>query len=291
MLTCKFNFLAPRFRQLVSALPEIQLLSMLVVSVKLYHPFDSVERYTRSLTEMGCLTIDWDVWNKIHETYAAKIQGKKPFVDGSEVHVNEHDVFNLSNQQIDAYLDWYEKTWIDPESKEHQTRYISQELLDMFPTGRADGIGPVPPVDQKAGAKWEQDTLVEKLIAVQKSLKTRSVISKAREGKQQEPVNRIGSSYQAYRRVSDLPHQARSFYEAAAKIAGISLSTLVTAVYKLELRLQKLRKEQLRKESTENATDEMINAIEEANLHDMDSDAKQSSLEDGSTGEERHIIV
>ncbi|MCJ1479159.1 Pol I core factor CF [Lambiella insularis] len=290
-LTCNFDFPVPAFRQRVSTLPEIQLLAMLVVTVKLYYPFDSIERHSRSLTDMGCLTIDWDVWNKAQEDYATKIKGDKPFIDGSEVLVNEHDVFDLSNQQIDAYLDWYEKTWIDPESKESSKQSISQELLDMFPTGRAETTRLDHHIDKDAEARTDYDILVEKLTTVQKGLKVRSVVSEAQEGKQREPVSRVGSSYEHYRHVSDLPSQARAFYEAAAKVAIISLSTLVAAVYKTELRLRRRRKEELFKEREEDTADEMATAFNEATLYDVDTDPGHYSSEDNSSGEQAHAAA
>ena len=230
--------------------------------MKLHYPFDSLERCTKSLTETGCLTIDWELWQKEQETFQIRINGEKPFKDGSEITVSEHDVFNMSDRQVDAYLDWYEKTWISSEEKERNYRSLPQDLLDMFPTGRLDGSEPILASSSAEEARVAQDAHVRKLLAMQKSLKIREVVSEGREGKQTHPVRRIGSMYECYRYANHLSPHAKSFYEVAAKLAAVSLPTLVGAVYKLELQLQKWRREELSKEAKGSTTDETIHSIQ-----------------------------
>lgn len=64
----------------------------------------------------------------------------------------------------------------------------------------------------------------------------------------ESPVPRPGSSYTRYRLDTDLPEKARPFYETAAKVIGISLSTLVRAVSQTELRLAKWQEDRRRME-------------------------------------------
>ena len=284
-ITYTFGFPSPKFRQQFSALPELQLLALVVVAVKLYHPFDSLERTTKSLTEIGCLTIDWDHWQKEQVTLVAKIRGDKPFRAGSEINVSEHDVFNMTDLQLDAYLDWYEKTWIDPEEKERNYRSLPQDLLNMFPTGRVDGYRAPPVSSPTEEARVAQDAYTQKLVTVQKGLKMREIVSEAREGKRTHPVRRLGSMYACYRRVKDLPPHAKAFYEVAATMAAISLPTLVTAVYKLELKLQKWRKTQSSKEAEGSTTDDLIDPVVDEDVQDMELDDSASDGSGNSEGE------
>ncbi|MCJ1291012.1 hypothetical protein MMC34_002554 [Xylographa carneopallida] len=265
---------------------DMRLLALVVVAVKLYHPFDPLERYTKLLTETGCLTVDWDLWQKEQATLEAKIKGNKPFSAGSEINVSEHDVFDMTDLQVDAYLDWYEKTWIDPEEKERNYRSLPQDLLNMFPTGRLDGSRNSPVNDPTEGLRISQDAYTQKLTAVQNGLKMREVVSEAREGKRTHPVRRIGSMHACYRHMKDIPLHAKVFYEIAATVVTISLPTLVTAVYNLELKLQKWRKAQLSKKAEVSLADEVVDTVDDEEMQDMELDTSVTDDSGDSEGEQ-----
>lgn len=57
-----------------------------------------------------------------------------------------------------------------------------------------------------------------------------------------------GSSYARYRVETDLPEKVRPFYETAAKVVGISLSTLVKAVFQAEVKMDKWQEDRRRLE-------------------------------------------
>lgn len=65
-------------------------------------------------------------------------------------------------------------------------------------------------------------------------LKSRAVVSDSN-----SDIPRPGSLYARYRHESDLPDTARSFYETAANVTGISLSTLVRCVSQAEIQINK----------------------------------------------------
>jgi RNA polymerase I-specific transcription initiation factor RRN7 len=65
---------------------------------------------------------------------------------------------------------------------------------------------------------------------------------------QDDAIPRPGSSYRFYRSESELPDAARAFYDAAARLSGISLHTLVRAVFQTELRLQDWQEDKRRAE-------------------------------------------
>ena len=277
-LEYKFTFLPTNFRQQFFVLPEIHLISMLVIAVKLHHPFDTLERHSRSMIEPGYVAIDWLKWDEEQKNYAAKIRGDKPFDPGSEINITEHDAMKISDVQIDHYLDWYEKTWIEP-GLEDSSKSDFYELQAMFPSGRLDNSRQLESEVVDATKDREHNAILDKLVNAQRNLKIRSIVSEERALKQKEPIDRIGSAYKRYRRVADLTQLAKTFYETTAQLAGLSLHTLVAAVYKMELKLFRRRKEQL---STELAEKGFINenAIQGIDI-DIDSDrSRQESDED-----------
>lgn len=240
LLAANFTFPRPGSRQRKSSLPEIQLISLLVIAVKIYHPFDSKPRYARTLTGFGTLLIDWDVWCKSQTDYASRHVSAGRLGRGHEINVNENDVMTMSGEQLDEYLDWYEKTWVREEPREPNSRRIPQPLLDMFPTGRPEGSSPAK-VNFDEEAKADQLALALTLSAVVGSLKFRGIVSEENEENSKKVVKRIGSFYKRYRNIEDLPSQANIFYEAAARSVGTSLSTLVLSVFQMEIKLEKLR--------------------------------------------------
>ena len=257
LLGCKYAFLKPSFRQHISALPEIQLVCLLVIAVKLYHPFDGLERSAMSEVEMGVLVIDWNVWcNEFKDKDKdSDFSTAKRLTQESMIQITEQDIFNMSGPHIHDYLDWYEKTWIDGEGKERNKRALPDQLLKMFPTSRLDASSSTE-FDVATEAKSNQAAVLERLAKVQNCLKMRTVVSEKSEGKQAKAVRRVGSFYKRYREVEDLPPQARAFYEATAKLSGLSLTTLVKSVFKMELKLQRCREEQIDNEGRSSDTDE-----------------------------------
>ena len=245
LLTIDFTFPKPSPRQSNSSLPEIQLVSLLVVAVKLYHPFDSQPRYSRTLTEFGTLVIDWDVWRNSQTEYATRHTSAGKLGRGNEIHINENDVMAMSGEQLDEYLDWYEKTWIKEEVQVPSSRRLPQQLLDMFPTGRPDGSLPVG-LNPEQEAKADQVALNHKLKTVQSSLKLRVIVSEGNEEISEKPVKRIGSFYKRYRNIENLSPQAKAFYEATASSIGISLSSLVLAVFQVERKLEIFRTKEVK---------------------------------------------
>ena len=164
---------------------------------------------------------------------------------GNELLVNEQDVMKMSGDQLDEYLDWYEKTWVNEEGEKQKRNGLPKQLLDMFPTGRPNGSLPTT-VDFDSEKKAEQYALDEKLRLCQSRLKARQLISSEREGKSKEVLRRPGSFYKRYRKIEDFPSHARMFHEVAASLVGISLSTLAVAVRQMERKLQCWRDKRLK---------------------------------------------
>lgn len=220
-------------RENLDEMPEIVLISVLVVAVKLFHPFDNVERAVRSSAELGSLSVDWQAWSRLHQEHKGKSRDGRAFKSGEQVSVKERDVPHLSDRKIDEYLDWYEAFWTDSNNKPPNPLALPPPLLAMFPIGRSTTTA-----EQLQHAEKQEAQSV--LTSAMAQLTVRAVISRD-QNIQGEPVTRLGAQFKHYREVIDLPALARPFHEAAATLAGVSLATLVQAVFKTELKLQKTR--------------------------------------------------
>lgn len=249
LLAFDFMFPPPAFRQGISSLPEIRLVSLLVIAVKLYHPFDSFPKYAENLTESGVLTMDWDVWIQAQKDNGSHSTNERRLGRGNGIAVTEEDVFSMSGRQLDEYLDWYEKTWIDEERASHA---LPQQLLDMFPTGRLNGP-PALTKDNSDGPVEAWTATSQKLHAAQNSLRMRGVTSGNTEAATAEPVQRIGSLYKHYRSEDDLPPAGRAFYETVARAAGIKVATLVKVVFQTEGKLHVWREQQVKSERADDS--------------------------------------
>lgn len=70
----------------------------------------------------------------------------------------------------------------------------------------------------------------------------------------EDTTPRPGISYRIYKTEADLPKTARKFYETSASLSGLSLKTIVTAVYRIELKLENLQYDVRRAETYGEAT-------------------------------------
>lgn len=138
----------------------------------------------------------------------------------------------MTGEQLDEYMDYYERTFIYTERVESKSRGLPKELLDMFPIGRLDGSSPAHYTCQ-IQAENEHVAVEQRLKTVMGGMKLRPVASEDSE----EPVRRIGSFYKRFRRVEDLEGYAKVLYEKVAEGVGVKVETLVLAVGQNERRL------------------------------------------------------
>jgi RNA polymerase I-specific transcription initiation factor RRN7 len=107
MLDISFSFPTQHVRgHNVTAYPEIQLISLIVIATKLSHPFDDIPRLPVSESDPTVTKINWTTW---------------------ELNVKDTDVWNMDGKKIDDYLDWYQRTWVDdriPKSASPFTHFI-----------------------------------------------------------------------------------------------------------------------------------------------------------------------
>lgn len=83
-------------------------MSLIVIATKLSHPFDDIERVPQSEADPTTVKVDWTKWR---ETMAES--PTKELKRGEEIKITDADVMKMSGKQMDDYLDWYQRTWID----------------------------------------------------------------------------------------------------------------------------------------------------------------------------------
>ena len=242
ILLSTFEFPIPRFRQETSSLPEVLLMCFLIIAVKVYHPFDSFARHARSFADPAALTFDWETWVNAQKSNNVRATGESHLERGSEINVTEKDVMNMTGDQLDDYMDWYERTFIDESRAEEKARGLPKQLLDMFPIGRPDGSSPTP-YDHTQMATEEQETIDSRLKMVVGKLRLRTLVSHDPEDSVETDTHStpLGSFYKRYRNVEDLTPHAKAFHEAVAAAIGVRLKTLVVAVGQVERKLVKWR--------------------------------------------------
>ena len=261
-------------------------MALLVIVVKLHHPFDNVVRYATTLTDPGLMTIDWDAWCKHQKEFDDRLTSGGKIGRGNEMKIMEREVLSMTGDQMDEYMDWFERTWVKEENQEPKKGGLPAQLLDMFPTGRLDGSS-APVIDLQDLANTDRELLDDKLKAGQGSLKFRRVVSTEKEGKSKVPVERIGSFYKRYRKEQDLPPQAKAFYDAAANLIGVSFSTLFIAVLQSEQKVLKYRREQLKDEMEDSEDESMEQPRDISEDETMDNTLKT----DASEGEEEERVT
>jgi len=96
------------------------------VATKLCYGLDSISRAPLSATEPAATRVDWDAWERFLR--AGNVARRGQLVSGEpgrarlEIDVKEHDVFDMQDEELDWYLDWYEKTWCDEAEGENERR-------------------------------------------------------------------------------------------------------------------------------------------------------------------------
>ncbi|KEF57854.1 uncharacterized protein A1O9_05775 [Exophiala aquamarina CBS 119918] len=285
-----------RLRRHATSYPEAQIISLIVTATKLLYPFDSdtVPRHPKSPNDLATLRMDWPAWLKAKtdlETASRQLgangstEGLQP---GSEMAVTDEDVLNMNDTQLDQYLDWYQRMWLNPtaagtapttsavnesgsqsqsqsqsQNQNQEPNTIDQTILNLFP------LQPIPSVEktrtQHASAAQRRETLLQTRIErVQASLKPIRAIPPAEEEaaaaaaarKRTQSVLRPGARYPRYRWDEKLDGDAKSgwaqaakvFHEEAAQVACLSVAALCRAVVRTEDLIEAWRRERRREE-------------------------------------------
>jgi RNA polymerase I-specific transcription initiation factor RRN7 len=225
-----------RYRVLQYA--EARLMGALVIATKLLFPLDNVRRYPKNPTELSALSMDWSNWSKARAGYNDTIKSKTSLGYQEAMQVQEKDILDMSEEKLDDYMDWYGSVFAEETVREKgrvgKEAEFRRALHRLFLIERTvQDTSDAMDVDQEA----EPEPADERLRKVQSSLRPTRVKADV---KSTEPkVKRPGNSYKRYRNVGELDGYATEFYEEAASLVALPLSSLVKCVFILERRLEK----------------------------------------------------
>ena len=219
-------------------LPEAQLVGCLVVCVQLLYPFDGEQRHPRLATEPTAAAINWPHWHEQLEIKKEKEGGADQCLNIEELtKLKESDVFDMTSDRLDQYLDFYTSTFLDDAEIQRvkDTDDFRNAVYGMFPTEMTSA-----PTTQTSSQLPKKDDLAM-VRAVHGFTEARVAVEDDYDA---TGVLRPGESYCSYKKEEYLPEQARVFYKETAKLAGFSMDMLMMAVFCTETRIEKWRRKQ-----------------------------------------------
>jgi RNA polymerase I-specific transcription initiation factor RRN7 len=251
-----------RKRTRIVDFPEAQLVAVLVVAVKLLYPFDGVARFPERADEPAAVVLDWDVWSKVTGDYEKTVARQRQKRSGRSMSyeeamkVSEDDVLGMSEDMLDAYLEWYGSAWTDKDdtvTERGRDKEFRRYLLNTFPVDDlSERVGQQEMQSEEEAD--EEDLAREKakmrrVKKVMESMVPRNAVPDNDEGDGQGQLMRPGMGYRRYRSKNELTGYAKDFYGAAAKFIGFDLDMLIRAVFLTEVKLEKWMVEEKKKES------------------------------------------
>ncbi|CAD6443553.1 57851537-36f7-48e2-993b-0d246bfdb062-CDS [Sclerotinia trifoliorum] len=230
----KYDFSYPIHNKRVygtTGFPEYQLISLVVIATKLSQPFDDIVRHPDSDLDPTSARINWKKWQNIMDESPS--EGLKR---GDEIKITDADVFKMTGAQMDDWMSWYHKTWVD--DRDHK---VPQQILELFPL-------PDIPVETTVGVV-DPDP-INRAKEVHKTLTLQKPAARM-DDEELGGIFRPGEMYKRYRTIEELPESAKAFYEIAARNVGTSLERLVHGVFTTEIQLEKWMLDERRKDLLE----------------------------------------
>lgn len=99
-------------------LPEVQLICLVIVATKLLFPFDNVKRYPQALNDPSVQVIDWEKWAEAQSTFDRRGISQGFLTNGAAMQVTKMDAMEMTQQQLDEYMDWYDRFWVADKGKD-----------------------------------------------------------------------------------------------------------------------------------------------------------------------------
>lgn len=217
---------------------------ILVISTKLLFPFDGLTRHPATSKEPSTQSMNWRVWMHAQREFADHHHRDGRIGTEEAIQLTDKDVVDMKHSQLDDYMDWYEKNWLDTSKEE-------TPIAKMFPVSRSESEAAANPDSALASSAEDHNTEAALTVLLQTAMRdilSTKPIPIQEEEDLEEDIARPGDWYQRYRWESALPETARAFYELAAQLAGISLPTLIRAVSIAEFRVAKWHENQRRSE-------------------------------------------
>lgn len=232
----------------VSAWPEARLMAIVIIAIKLLYGLDGISRIPESSTEPAAVGLKWEAWDRFLRLGNAEYKGFLGEIDKEsgkkrlEVDVKETDILDMNGEELDKYMDWFEKTWTS-----NSNTKLTEQILNLFPVERERIV-----LDQgaiQADPEKESDTLGDRLQQLNSQIELRPPTQQG--GK----IERPGDQYLCYSSTSDLPLEHQILLQAAADLLAITRDDLGKVVRYSEERFRSYLMEQRKKETRESRTE------------------------------------
>ncbi|KAG0637729.1 hypothetical protein HOY80DRAFT_971467 [Tuber brumale] len=285
LISLQFTWNGLRHRRRVTNWPEARLMALLIISTKLLYGLDGVKRTPKSAAEPAAAGLKWRAWDGYLRTSNAEHRGLlsgnvTPGSEGGErgrggggkdleVDVEEKDVFDMTGEELDRYMDWFEKNWADDSNTP-----LTKQITDLFPTGRAaaeragvhqacDGPRSGAPTDEPV----QHDLTDERLRELNSQFEIYPAQQQPEEGEEEEEdeeqkqeeeednysspqphrgelVTRPGDQYLWHSIPTELPVEQQTLLQAGADLLAITRDDLARIIKVLETQFRDLVKNQ-----------------------------------------------
>lgn len=253
ILDIRFKFSESNEWLKVQNFPEVRLMSLLIVVVKLYHPFDTSPCYVSSIDDSAAVAMDWEIWAKFHRGHQDCPIQPQILPTGDEIKITDRDVSRLSSQQLDQYLDWYGKTWLTDDYHREKKGKLPSQLLEMFPIASEILPDSTTSPDTAVTSMLGIGLIEDRIKNVQRGLRIRATIS-GTQGYRGAVRSGVGELYKRFPTINELTPAATTFFAAAADTVGISLASLLSAVMYMESLIERWRRDRT-EEDTDRSSD------------------------------------
>lgn len=185
-----------------------------------------------------------------------------------EVRVTDQDALRMNGKEVDDYLDWHHMTLKYEPDDENQRKPIPYAFLRLFPLpSRPDPsiTSPTQPQPTQTQTSPGQDFLLRSTSPANQEIKAiHSSLTYQPLDPAPDPAGAREINHVHYRTVTDLPEDAKAFYEVVAHQSSLSLPNLVHAVFSMERKLVEwMLAERRRKFHDNNNNDKEIGSEEE----------------------------
>lgn len=236
VLDIKFSWPESSTRCLILPLhPEVQVIALVTIAVKLLYPFDNVVRHPFTDREPATLTLFWEEWARLRHANEQQCRSKAAEHE-KMLATTEIDVLQMNGEQMDHYLQWSGGTWLSKDEDEDvRPDAFFQALFEMFPLpeGRSTAT------DDSAGEARSDETSAETTSFPQMITASLEPIPAKQVNRAESPkAPRPGYRYQKHKSAEDVPELANAFLQAAAKTVELDLESLLQVIHYWENRLQ-----------------------------------------------------
>ncbi|KAI5779245.1 hypothetical protein EDC01DRAFT_309706 [Geopyxis carbonaria] len=229
--------------------PEARLMSLVIIATKLCYGLDGIKRISHGKFEPPTTYVDWDDWERFlragNDDRAGTLGESQVHSDGSrslEVDIKEVDVFGMDGEEMDRYMDWYEKTWCGVDDAE-ATR-LSKGILNLFPTSKsldapAQGSSGSTEVTETPIEPPSKPSLAERLEELNSKTKYCNPIDPEPTSLSEEgEIKRPGDKYLWYSLNEEMPNQLKILIQAGADLLAIERDDLIKVIRSIETGLR-----------------------------------------------------